>query len=62
MIGEDRRAFLAADGCPQKVRQAVSVEDVVAEDEARVLPGNEIGADDVGLGEAFRIRLLSIGN
>ena len=40
---------------------AVAVEDVVAEDQRRRRSGDEIRADDIGLGEPLRARLLCIG-
>jgi hypothetical protein len=38
----------------------VTVEDVVAEDQARGLPGDEVAAEDEGLGEPVGARLLAV--
>jgi hypothetical protein len=45
----------------KQLGDAVTVEDVVAEDQRRRRSGDEIGADDIGLGEPLRPRLLRIG-
>ena len=48
-------------GARQVTRQAVAVEDVVAEDERARLAGNELLADGEGLGQAVRRGLLGVG-
>ena len=49
------------DGARQVARQAVAVEDVVAEHERARLAGDEVLADGEGLGQAVGARLLGVG-
>lgn len=49
------------DGARQVARQAVAVEDVVAEHQRARLAGDEVLADGEGLREAVRARLLGVG-
>jgi hypothetical protein len=42
----------------KQLSDAVTVKDVVAEDQRRRRSGDEIGADHIGLGEPLRPRLL----
>ena len=48
-------------GARQVARQAVAVEDVVAEHQGARLTVNEVLADGEGLGQAVRARLLGVG-
>lgn len=63
VVAEDRGAarLCVLDGARQVARQAVAVEDVVAEDERARLAGDEPLADGEGLREAVRARLLCVG-
>lgn len=63
VVTEDRGAARLGvlDGARQVARQAVSVEDVVAEYEGARLAGDEVLADGEGLGEAVGARLLGVG-
>lgn len=49
------------DGARQVARQAVAVEDVVAEHQGARLAGDELLADGEGLGQAVGARLLCVG-
>ena len=49
------------DGARQVARQAVAVEDVVAQHQGARLAGDELLADGEGLGQAVRARLLGVG-
>ena len=51
VIGEDGGALAPFDRRPHQFGQAVPVEDVVPEDQARRLVADEIGPDHEGLGE-----------
>lgn len=63
MVAEDRGAARhgVLDGARQVARQAVAVEDVVAEHEGARLAGDELLADGEGLRQAVRARLLGVG-
>ena len=63
VVAEDRGAARLGvlDGACQVARQAVAVEDVVAEDERARLAVNELLADGEGLRQAVRRGLLGIG-
>ena len=63
MVAEDRGAARLGvlDGARQVARQAVAVEDVVAEHEGARLTVNEILADGEGLGQAVGRGLLGVG-
>ena len=63
MVAEDRGAarLRVLDSLLQVARQAVAVEDVVAEHQGARLAGDELLADGEGLGQAVRARLLCIG-
>ena len=63
VVAEDRGAARLGvlDGARQVARQAVAVEDVVAEHEGARLTVNEILADGEGLRQAVRARLLGVG-
>lgn len=63
VVAEDRGAARLGvlDGARQVARQAVAVEDVVAEHQRARLAGDELLADGEGLGQAVRAGLLSIG-
>lgn len=63
VVAEDRGAARLGvlDGARQVARQAVAVEDVVAEHERARLAGDELLADGKGLGQAVRARLLGVG-
>ena len=62
VVAEDRGAARLGvlDGARQVARQAVAVEDVVAEHEGARLAGDEVLADGEGLGEAVRARLHGV--
>ena len=63
MVAEDRgTARLGVlDGARQVARQAVAVEDVVAQHERARLAGDEVLADGEGLGQAVGAGLLGVG-
>ena len=63
VVAEDRGAARLGvlDGARQVARQAVAVEDVVAEHERARLAGDEVLADGEGLGQAVGARLLGVG-
>lgn len=63
VVAEDRGAARLGvlDGARQVARQAVSVEDVVAEHQRARLAVNEVLADGEGLRQAVRARLLGVG-
>ena len=63
VVAEDRGAARLGvlDGARQVARQAVAVEDVVAEHQRARLAGDELLADGEGLGQAVRARLLGVG-
>ena len=63
VVAEDRGAARLGvlDGARKVARQAVAVEDVVAEDEGARLAGDEVLADGEGLGQAVRAGLLGVG-
>ena len=63
VVAEDRGAarLRVLHGARQVARQAVAVEDVVAEHERARLAGDELLADGEGLGQAVRARLLGVG-
>lgn len=63
VVAEDRGAarFCVLDGARQVARQAVAVEDVVAEHQGARLAGDEVLADGEGLGQAVRAGLLGVG-
>ena len=60
MVGEDRGHALSRHGLVGQVRQAVAEKDVVAQDEAGVLPGDVFFRQQKGLGQAFGPGLLHI--
>ena len=63
VVAEDRGAARLGvlDGARQVARQAVAVEDVVAEHQGARLAGDELLADGERLHEAVRARLLGVG-
>lgn len=63
VVAEDRGPprLGVLDGARQVARQAVAVEDVVAEHEGARLAGDELLADGEGLGQAVGARLLGVG-
>ena len=63
VVAEDRGAARLGvpGGARQVARQAVAVEDVVAEHQGARLAGDEVLADGEGLGEAVRRGLLGVG-
>ena len=63
VVAEDRGAtgLCVLDGARQVARQAVSVEDVVAEHQGARLAGDEVLADGEGLRQAVRRGLLGVG-
>ena len=63
VVAEDRGAARLGvlHGARQVARQAVAVEDVVAENQGARLAGDELLADGEGLGQAVRARLLGVG-
>ena len=63
VVAEDRGAARLGvlDGARQVARQAVAVEDVVAEHEGARLAGDELLADGERLGQAVGARLLCVG-
>ena len=63
VVAEDRRPprLGVLDGARQVARQAVAVEDVVAEHQGARLAGDEVLADREGLGQAVGARLLGVG-
>ena len=63
VVAEDRgpTGLCVLDGARQVARQAVAVEDVVAEHEGARLAGDEVLADGEGLRQAVGARLLCIG-
>lgn len=63
VVAEDRGAARLGvlDGARQVARQAVAVEDVVAEHQRARLAGDELLADGERLGQAIRARLLCVG-
>ena len=63
VVAEDRGAARLGvlDGARQVARQAVAVEDVVAEHEGARLPFDELLADGEGLRQTVRARLLGVG-
>ncbi len=62
MVAEDRgpARLGVLDGARQVARQAVAVEDVVAEHQCARLAGDEVLADREGLGQAVRRGLLGV--
>ena len=63
VVAEDRGAARLGvlDGARQVARQAVAVEDVVAEHQGARLSADEVLADGEGLRQAVRARLLCVG-
>ena len=63
VVAEDRGAarLCVLHGARKVARQAVAVEDVVAEHQGARLAGDELLADGEGLRQAVRARLLSVG-
>ena len=63
VVAEDRgpARLGVLDGARQVARQAVAVEDVVAEHQGARLAGDELLADGEGLGQAVGARLLGVG-
>ena len=63
VVAEDRGAarLRVLDGARQVARQAVAVEDVVAQHQGARLAVNELLADGEGLGQAVRRGLLGVG-
>ena len=63
VVAEDRGAARLGvlDGARQGARQAVAVEDVVAQHQRARLPVDELLADGEGLGQAVRARLHGVG-
>lgn len=63
VVAEDRRAARLGvlDGARQVARQAVAVEDVVAQHQRARLAGDEVLADGEGLRQAVGARLLRVG-
>lgn len=63
VVAEDRgpARLGVLDGARQVARQAVAVEDVVAEHQCARLAGDEVLADREGLGQAVRRGLLGVG-
>ena len=63
VVAEDRGAarLCVLDGARQVARQAVAVEDVVAEHQGARLAGDELLADGEGLRQAVGARLLGVG-
>ena len=63
MVAEDRGAARLGvlHGARQVARQAVAVEDVVAQHQRARLAGDELLADGEGLRQAVRTRLLCVG-
>lgn len=63
VVAEDRGAARLGvlDGARQVARQAVAVEDVVAQDQGARLAGDEVLADGEGLGQTVGARLLGVG-
>ena len=63
VVAEDRRPprLGVLDGARQVARQAVAVEDVVAEHQGARLAGDELLADGEGLRQAVGARLLCVG-
>ena len=63
VVAEDRgpARLCILDGSRQVARQAVAVEDVVAEHQGARLAGDEVLADGEGLGQAVGARLLGVG-
>lgn len=63
VVAEDRGSarLCVLDGARQVARQAVAVEDVVAEHERARLAGDELLADGEGLGQAVGAGLLGVG-
>ena len=63
VVAEDRGAARLGvlDGARQVARQAVAVEDVVAQHQGARLAGDELLADGERLGQAVRARLLGVG-
>ena len=63
VVAEDRGPprLGVLDGARQVARQAVAVEDDVAEHQGARLAGDEVLADGEGLGQAVRARLLGVG-
>jgi hypothetical protein len=59
-IAEQRRATELGDLSLEHLREAMAVEDVVAEGEADVVGADELAADDEGLGETIGVRLLGV--
>src|SRR5205085_10408918 len=59
-IGEDRRSAGPRAGAAQRVGQSVSVEDVVAEDQAARRAGDELASDDERLRQSAWIRLRRV--
>ena len=63
VVAEDRGAarLCVLHGARQVARQAVAVEDVVAQHQGARLAGDEVLADGEGLRQAVRARLLGVG-
>ena len=56
-VGEDRGPSLLRRGPPQRLREVVPVEDVVAQGQGHGVPAHEVAADEEGLGQPLRPRL-----
>src|SRR5437773_1185908 len=59
-IGEDGGAIAVVSGAGEELRQIMTEEEIVAEDQRRAVAADEIGADRISLREAFRPRLLRV--
>ncbi|GBF26604.1 hypothetical protein MnTg02_01645 [bacterium MnTg02] len=59
-MGENGGAVIAVPGLLHQRRQSAAVEDIVAQDQRRAFTIDEIGPDDIGLCQAFRLGLNGI--
>ena len=60
-VAEQDAAVELAHGLLEAAREALAVEDVVAEHQRHVVVADEVRADDEGLGQPVRARLLGVG-
>lgn len=61
VIAKHRRALAPLGHLLQRIREAVAVEEIVAEDERDRVFADEVGADEKRLGEALWAQLLGVG-
>src|ERR1051325_1601620 len=59
-IREDGRSVARGGGAPKRLRESMTIKDVVAEDDAARRAGHELGSGDEGLRQSAGIRLFGV--